>query len=442
MFLSMSPVFDEYPDRLAVTNELHARPFQPMRAPGRVMQLAFKEPNKAAERDPEHDRAHLLALLDRFGAAHPAPGASHHTVDLGRFLLKWERHTEFVSYTLYEEGETDKLFRAGLADHLPADWIASAPGKVITAIQCELIVSDCRESALDILTGPLGGEFSAESMAAAWVVNRCVLAVGDFRIHEGGFSRFAVVLCGDVGPRRMGRVTQRLLEIEVYRTLSMLALPVARQTSHKLTEIERDLTAMVSEVAAHSGGASDEEILASLSQLSADIEALAASTAFRFGAGGAYEALVNERIELLHEERVDGRQQFREFMLRRYQPAMRTVHAAERRLQDISTRASRMAQLLRTRVNVALEAQNQDLLESMNARADMQLRLQRTVEGLSVVAISYYAVSLAGYLLYPLTDVVGLSKGELTAIVTVPVVLGVWWFVRRIRAQLESGDEG
>ena len=218
----------------------------------------------------------------------------------------------------------------------------------------------------------------------------------------------------------------------------MLALPVARKTSGRLTEIERDLTAMVNQVAEKNGGVSDDEILSSLTQLSAEIEAIAADTAFRFGACGAYEALVQQRIDMLHEERANGRQQFREFMLRRYEPAMRTVHAAETRLQNISLRASRMAQLLRTRVNVALEAQNQDLLESMNSRADMQLRLQRTVEGLSVVAISYYAVSLAGYLLYPLSEVLGLSTGEVTAVVTIPVVLGVWWFVRRIRAQLEK----
>ena len=436
----MSFAFEEHPERLSVTNELHARPFQPMHAPGRVLLLAFKQEPKAAERDSVRDREHLVALLDRFGVPHPAPGASHHTADMDRFALKWERHTEFVSYTLYEHGETGKLFEGDLADHLPADWIEAAPGKVIAAIQCEIIESNGREATLELLRGPLLNAFSAESLAAAWVLNQSVLALGDFRIHEGGFSRFALVLCNQVGPRRIGRVCQRMLEIEVYRTLSMLALPVAHRTSQQLARIERDLTSLVNDVAAKSGGASDDEILSTLSQLSADIEALSASTAFRFNAGRAYEALVNERIELLHEERVEGRQHFREFMLRRYRPAMRTVHAAQTRLQDISLRASRMAQLLRTRVNVALEAQNQDLLESMNARAATQLRLQRTVEGLSVVAISYYAVSLAGYVLAPVADSIGVSKGEATAIVTIPMILGVWWFVRRIRAKLEKED--
>lgn len=434
----MSMVFDEHPQRRAVTNELHARPFQPMRAPGRVLSLAFKKPSNAADRNPEEDWAHLILLLDRFGVSHPAPEANHHTVDMGRFLLKWERHTEFVTYTLFEEGNAKSLFTGDLADHLGNEWIAAAPGKVLAAVQCEIIETEDKSEALEVLRGPLAREFNGESLAAAWVVNNCVLAIGDFRIHEGGYSRFALVVCGKIGPRRVGRVCQRLLEIEVYRTLSMLALPIARQTAARLNEIERDLTAMVNQVAEKSGGTPDDQILASLTQLSAEIEALAADTAFRFGAGSAYEALVLQRIELLTEERVEGRQQFREFMLRRYEPAMRTVHAAESRLVDISNRASRIAQLLRTRVNVALEAQNQDLLESMNSRADAQLRLQRTVEGLSVVAISYYAVSLAGYLLEPVAGKIGISKGEALALVTIPIALGVWWFVRRIRAKLEK----
>ncbi|MGB1035286.1 MAG: DUF3422 family protein, partial [Primorskyibacter sp.] len=69
--------------------------------------------------------------------------------------------------------------------------------------------------------------------------------------------------------------------------------------------------------------------------------------------------------------------------------------------------------------------------------ADMQLRLQETVEGLSVVAISYYAVSLAGYLLYPLGAGLGLSKGALMALVALPVMGMVWWMVRRIRKSVE-----
>jgi len=179
-----------------------------------------------------------------------------------------------------------------------------------------------------------------------------------------------------------------------------------------------------------------DQTLHALLQLSAELESMAAQSSFRFGATRAYEAIVDQRITALREQRFKGRQTLAEFMMRRYDPAMRTVKSAEARLGAMSDRAIRAGDLLRTRVDVERSAQNQALLESMDRRADLQLRLQETVEGLSVVAISYYAVSLAGYLLYPLTEPLGVSKGMLTTIVTVPVILAVWGMIRRIRKKI------
>ena len=202
---------------------------------------------------------------------------------------------------------------------------------------------------------------------------------------------------------------------------------------------------MIAQVGSGDGAVAEAVILGQLTALSAEIEALAAAAAFRFGAGRAYEAIVIQRIEMMREERLAGRQSFAEFMVRRFDPAMRTCHATERRLAELATRASRIAELLRTRVNVAVEAQNQELLESMDRRAALQLRLQETVEGLSVVAISYYAVSLAGYLLAPLAPVLGLGTGidksVLVASAVIPVVGLVWWLIRRMRKRL-GGDGG
>ena len=427
--------------RYPLTNELHARPFAALTAPGRAVFLAIMPPEAAAERDPAADRAHLTGFIDRHGGAHPAPDASHHSADFGRFRLKWERHTEFVSYTLYEEGPAESLFQASLVRQFPEEWLAAAPGVVIAAIQVEVIAADNLERAEALLDQRLMPELSGESLTCAPVMDGNALALGDFRIHEGGFTRFALIVHGTAGPRRIGRILQRLIEIETYRTLAMLALPLARETGRKLNEIERALTALTSEVATTEGAQSDQAVLRRLTGLSAGIEALSAATAFRFGAGGAYEAIVHQRIEAMREERLLGRQMFAEFMLRRFDPAMRTCHATERRLAELATRASRIAELLRTRVNVAVEAQNQELLESMNRRAAMQFRLQETVEGLSVVAISYYAVSLAAYLLAPLAKAAGIDKTVLTAAAVVPVVGLVWWSIRRMRRRLERHGE-
>jgi len=434
-------VLANYRLRYPLTNELHARPFAELGAPGRTVFVALMPADAAAERDPVADRAHLIGLIDRHGGAHPAPEASHYAADFGRFRLKWERHTEFVSYSLYAQDPGESLFRSDLARQFPDDWLATAPGEVIAAVEVEVISADNLERAEAALEQKLMPGLSGESLTCSRVLDGNALAIGDFRIHEGGFTRFAIVVHGPAGPRRIGRVAQRLIEIETYRTLAMLALPVARETGRRLNEIERALTTLIAEVAGPEGVQSEQAVLRRLTALSAEIEALSAAAAFRFGAGGAYEAIVHQRIEMLREERLTGRQMFSEFMARRFDPAMRPCHATERRLADLATRASRIAELLRTRVNVAVEAQNQQLLESMNRRAALQLRLQEMVEGLSVVAISYYAVSLAGYLLAPLAKAAGVDKTALTAVAVLPVVGVVWWSIRRMRKRLDKVAE-
>ncbi|MEL7466985.1 MAG: DUF3422 domain-containing protein [Pseudomonadota bacterium] len=429
----MQAEFDDHPQRVALTNELHARPFQQATAPGRFLHYAFKQQKNAAERDHSADRAHLLQLLDHFGASHPPPEARQHAVDLGRFRLKWESHTEFVSYTLIEDGPTDTLFSGDLAKQLSTNWLRSAPGKTVAAIQCELIDDREEGEAQRPLPEAVLRHFDQQSVAAALLLDGQAIALGDFRIHAQGYTRFAILQRGRTGPRRLGRVTQRMLEVETYRIMAMLALPIARNVARRLNEVERELSELIASVIDESRPRNDSENLAQLMSLSAEIEAMAASSAFRFDAAEAYERIVDERISTMREKPIHGRQQFAEFMARRFDPAMRTVSAAKSRLSALSNRAARTGELLRTRVNVTLEQQNKSLLESMDRRAGFQFRLQETVEGLSAVAISYYAISLFGYLLDPVAAMVGIGKPTLLAIVTLPVVFLVWWFTRQIR---------
>ena len=71
------PPIDDHPLRYKMANELHARPFPSMAAPCSVAYIAIKQPNDAVSRDRAQDLAHLTALLDRHGAPHPQPGATH-----------------------------------------------------------------------------------------------------------------------------------------------------------------------------------------------------------------------------------------------------------------------------------------------------------------------------------------------------------------------------
>ncbi|RLJ60353.1 putative membrane-anchored protein [Litoreibacter meonggei] len=425
----MTPI-EDHPLRYTLANELHARPFPSLEAPCGAIYLAIKRPEDAAERDRDADRAHLTQLLDRYGAPHPQPGATHWFGEVGKFKLKWEQHTEFVTYTMFMPTLEDRPFDPKAFETFPADWLANAPGVRITSA---LIRVEADPGADEIVTR-VEDWFVPESVAVSTVLDGAATVAGDFRIDAAGHMRLAIFVADITGERRIGRIVQRLCEIETYKSMSMLGLARVRDMGPRLGELDTILSGLMSAMTKGDTGA--EDTLRELLATSAELESLLAQSSFRFGATGAYEAIVNQRIEVLREERFNGRQTFAEFMMRRFDPAMRTVKASERRLQNMAERATRAGDLLRTQVDVERSSQNQKLLESMDKRADLQLRLQKTVEGLSVVAISYYAVNLVLYMAQPAAYALGLSKLLLAAGVTPLVVLAVWWMVRRIREKM------
>ncbi|MDC1480988.1 DUF3422 domain-containing protein [Ascidiaceihabitans sp.] len=424
---------DDHPLRFKVANELHTRPFPIMEAPCTAAFIALKQKGDSATRDPQQEFAHLVELLDRHGAPHPQPNATHYYGQIGKNLLKWEQHTEFVTYTVFNEGLDPRPFENEVFSSFPNDWLANAPGQRVTSVSLRIETTDDR----DRISQHVKDWFVPESLAISSVLDDAAVVAADFRIDPMGHQRFAIFPKGQTGGRRLGRIVQRLCEIETYKAMSMLGFSHAQNMGKQLNELDRQLTDLMGSM--RSSDADAETTLHALLGIASEMETLSAQGSFRFGATGAYSAIVSQRIAALREERFHGRQSFAEFMMRRYEPAMRTVNSTELRLDALSSRSTRAANLLRTRVDVERSAQNQALLTSMDRRSDQQLQLQRTVEGLSVVAISYYAVSLAAYLLDPMGNVVGLSKGMMTALITLPVVALVWLILRRIRHHTIKG---
>ncbi len=426
----MAPIPD-HPLRYKLANELHARPFPSLKAPTTACYLAIKAADNAAARDRDQDRQHLLDLLDRHGADHPAPGATHYYGQVGKVWLKWEQHTEFMTYTAFAEGISDRPFDPVDFEVFPDDWLDAAPGTRLTSA----LIRVAEETKGTAIRNHLEDWFVAESLAVSRVLDESATIATDFRIDPAGHMRFAIFASPEAGERRIGRIIQRMCEIETYKSMSMLGLARARGMSARMGDLDQQLSSLVEQMAGNAVDA--EETLNALLAISTELENMSAKASFRFSATKAYEALVQQRIQVLREERFNGRQTFHEFMMRRFDPAMRTVMATEARLQAMADRGIRAGDLLRTRVDVERQGQNQKLLESMDKRADLQLRLQKTVEGLSVVAISYYAINLVLYVLGPIPDLFGVSKLWAGALVAPLVIVGVWLSIRQIRKHVE-----
>jgi uncharacterized membrane-anchored protein len=421
-----------HPDRIALSNELHSRPFPIWSAPSRAGSIAIERD----ARDPDADRDHLIALLDRYGAPHPAPNASHHAADLGKVHLKWERHSEFTTYTLFAEGVCETPFDASLFENLPKKWLEASVGRLLSSVLVHVEHVDSPDAALARMRDVARDWFHTEAMATSFVLDREAAIAGDFRLDARDNIRFAVFQIGSTGAHRMGRIVQRLIEIETYKAMAMLTLPIARDVFASLSDLDRELGAVVKEMIDERNDSKAE--LDRLLDISSRVESFSADTAFRFTAAEAYSALVYQRVNVLREERMAGYQLFSEFMMRRFEPAMRTCRSASGRLADISGRAARASRLLGTRVSVQATDQNRRVLEQMDKRAALQLRLQETVEGLSVVAISYYAVNLAVKLIEPIAAGFGFSSKWVGAGLVIPVFLVVWVMVRRIRRTAEK----
>ena len=434
----------DHPDRASLAAEVHARPPEPLAAPSRATYVAVRidGDDRAAE------LAHIITLCQHYDVASPPTGGTQWVATLGPLRFKWERHGEFSSYTFFPPGLSAQPFAEPVAALLPPGWLAGVPGLTVFAAHAKLAPAD------SLCDGPLGmpsaeqlaQHFGTHVVVGAGIGDGAGGAFTDFVIHADGFARFLLVDRG-MTERQAGRMLQRLFEIEAYRMMALLALPMARGLWPRLLQIERTLAELTACFAgstapgAGNGSAQDEQLLQQLMALAAEVESALASSQARFGASRAYHALVTTRIAELREQRIRGLQTIDEFMTRRLSPAMATCATVAQRLHDLSERVAQASSLLSTRVDIVRERQNQALLAATARRAKLQLRLQQTVEGLSVAAIVYYLAGLVGYGAKALKAAGAPLSPDLVTGAAVPLLaLGAWWVLKRVHRRIAQDE--
>jgi len=377
--------------------------------------------------DREAIAEHVRDLCRRYSVPAPGKDSSCLYLDFGGFELRWERHLEFANFTFISKGAAP--FSDDALAFIPKDWLAAMPGELVVAVNLEVTQAAPEES-------DLHRWFEGQRVSGSEVAEEKALVWTAFKLHSDGFGR--IVICNrSLNAYQCGRLVQRLCELETYRLMSLMALPVAREMGAELSRIEDSLATLNQSISEIDSDRDERGLLQELSQLAAEVERHRSNTNFRFAASVAYHDLVRDRLLQLQEAPMDGKQSLQEFLERRLTPGIKTCNSVRDRLEDLSRRIHRTTSLLRTRVDLSIQEQNQHLLSSMNRRSQLQLRLQQTVEGLSVVAIGYYLLSLLEIAFYGLKEAgipvnVTIAKG-----IALPVVLLLVWFgVHTVRNQI------
>jgi uncharacterized membrane-anchored protein len=409
---------DLHPLRAELYNELHSRPFHVLPCPAQVTHIALlTTPEQRAVQFRHWQDLHIM-----LGQPEPLEDVSCYEATFGSLRIRREMHMEFASYTFINLGIGDdhQPFQDTGISSLPKGWLEKLTGTVVAAFHIDLQqASNGPETDLAQIRHWFEGERLVgsspwEGKARVW---------GTFRLHSDGFGRF-MVLNRDMSDSQLGRLTQRLMEIETYRLMSLLSLPLAREMTPSLNDMDQQL-AVITQSLADNQGIDEREVLADLTNIAARIEAFRAHATFRFSATRAYHQLVLTRLEELREDELSGHLTITEFMTRRLTPAVETCESVKERLEDLSRRVDRASDMVRTRVELAIQSQNQQLLSSMDRRSKIQLMMQHTVEGFSVVVISYYLLALLKLALESADDAGFDVNTSLVLGIAIPVVLGL-----------------
>jgi len=390
-----------HPQRQTLHNELHARPSLYFDEPAHVFHLAFLGGDRECN-----------ALLQNCCPSAFDPNAAQGITHLDGHPLKWERHAEFFTLTLVITSSSNDLYWTSLPESL-AQRIEPHRPLIISAVQ--IVVRG--EAALDLAS------YGFKDPCGSCVGGGDAMVWSDFRLSEDSTNRFLFVN-RRLNAYRQGRMIRRLLEIETYRMMASLALTTAKTLSAQLNVFDKTLVTL-SERNAGSDTTNAKVLLADISSLSAQVVSSTAKTRHRFSATQAYAQLVFERLGELRESHVGDCQRLGIFIERRFKPTVRYCAATEQRLEHLAKSVANLGDLLQARVQVEMEEQNSEILKSLNTRADAQIKIQRAVEGLSIIAITYYLINLLK-LVYSGLHVLGAEVSAREAMLAMtPLFIGI-----------------
>lgn len=414
---NMKMQFVDHPFRAQALGEIHARPVQPLEAEGRLRRVATYFGHEPGRHDQMREEFAAWCYKNQVKPTFMTDRQARYEVD--GIETTWQLHSEHVSITWMCPQKHDEPW----PENIGLEAIMGA--KLLVTTRVDLI------DATTIHENALKG-FRRASLSYAKVEEGLAEIATDFLPDKDGFTRIEFAGAGIADVRR-GVIARYLLEIETFRSLALLALPVAQDVGQRVDNVERGLENILKRLNRETDSQIIDELLSELNKLSMETTHLHGETNTLFAASYSYDQLVRHRLGLLEEKRVTGHTNMARYLSNRMDPAMATCAALQNRLNALTDRLTRAIELLNTRVTIEIHKQNQDALNAISSTSVSQYKLQTTVEGLSTIAITYYALGVIGYVLAGLSMDALPSKSIMLAIAAPFVLILTWLAMRRIR---------
>jgi len=417
----------QHPLRDALEQELQQRFFPAQHGPAQLCQFVLTQAPSSRARELE-----LLQQLAVSLGQQVLPHEQDANLQWNNVTLRWERHSEFSTFTFIRPFHSDSLFAEPMALVPDPDWLQQMPGQVFRVVLLTVVRAE------ELSRHDPNGLFASQHLISSELANGKARVWTDFRKHHEGAGRILLLDQG-LNPATLATTVQQLFDLGNYRKLTLLGWPYCKLALQHLAQQEQQLADITRRIEQQK---SDEtSLLDELMQLAAQAEHQHADNTSRLQASHAYYELTRDRLKSLNEQPLDGFMSLQHFTERRLTPAWRTAQAVLARQQQLSERLGRCTELLRTRITIRLTRQNQHLLSSMEQRAGLQLKLQSAVERLSVVAISYYSLQLLAKAQHNLQHWWPQWPAARVEAVSIPVVIAlVLAYFWRLKKQLNSHD--
>ena len=420
----------QHPLRSQVYAEIHARPYPYIDCSVRATHFALLTNTAQAK----EQLTSLKLLTNDQSIPSPDTLANCYYTKFQDFEIRWEKHQEFCSITFIEKNLNAKPFSQVSVSPKIISIITELSGELVVALKVHL-ERKTEQPSIDTLNS----YFEDQQIYGSTIVGDKASMWSSFKLHTDDYARM-LIYDNDLSDYQAGRTLQRVIEVETYMRLALLALPDARNVIPKIANISQNINNIIRKL--HSNTVKDEHgVLDKLSQNAVQIEDIRAATTHRFAASNAYNELVEQRLDDLREIHWPGYSSWKKMLQRRLIPAIDTCNSVSSQLQNLSAQTQRATNLLQTRIELSIQDTNMALLSSIDKRSHLQLRLQQTVEGLSVVAISYYVVGLIKAIAVGFNNsILPNEPSTIAAIAVIPVLLTTSWLIRRVRNKINAPD--